>query len=637
MEILNLIIITLLVPLALNQFGLTSIWLAVLIVWLLLSFIWNGLLHPLSLALVLLLLYVSVLSLAHSALRESRYIRGQLAPAAFNSIMRGTLLRWLVFPVIALLGYVSYLAIEQMIDRIINDTLYSLSFTQGESREKASYACADTHKLVCRCVAQPTPEDCPADSYAISQAGDRLVLERDIHFAIDRFFNRLKLDLKDRVKRAVAGSKSTQDTSFDALMQAMFDGPNQDILFKRKLYHLQPTLRPPECKELLAPLFNMTDCIRKEVLAPLNSFYEQSRQSLRSALLNQLHRARDISRDSGQNILLLTDDFIGQELELQREHYHQQIRYWFDTARLLDTLSFLIWLLMVLLVGLLGFFYIFCRFAYDPRHGNVALKLLPDCRHNSAITSTPLVDDVSQTDLSIPLNQQTWYVNRNRYIDLDSREDFHFPQKRQLLFRRFPNRLWLRRYSRDSGSSEIGMNFVGGGTQVVRLTLQENDRVVFVLSNLIGFTESIALATHFSWKLAYLLNRSPFFCCARGPGELLMSSKWQNTPLRAANASRSHRQKENHGRANPRDIALLDLHGHYTLNMSQSILNIFWDDHSVESLEHSIIFRDRQRNTRKANKVAGFMRKMLLVPLPVLTGVFSIPALFALAIYLTKL
>jgi len=637
MEILNLIIITLLVPLAIIQFGHTSVWLIVLILWLLASITTIGLFQPVSLALLILFIYVSLISLSHAAVIETRYIRQHLQPAGFRSIIRGTLLRWLLFPVIALLGYFSYLSVNQIINRVVNDAVYSAAVTQDNAPDSVAYSCSVDQKMVCKCTAQANPVDCPQDSYAKLQASDRSRLERDIHYAIDRFFNRMKSDVKSRVRRILKSSRSVQDSSIDSVMQSLFDGSNREILFKRKLYHLLPGLKPPQCAGMLTPLFSLGDCIKNELYSSFNSIYDRYRQHFRSSFINLLQRARDNSRITGQNITQLTDAYIDKELELQRANYHQQTSNWFELVGIFDILSFLIWLLMVILVCLLGLFYIFCRFAYDPRNGNVPLKLLLDSPLPSSVISSTLIDDMSQTDLSIVLGQQTWYVNRTRYVELDSREDFKFPQMSKLFFRRFPTRLWMRQYSQQSGCTEIGMNFVGGGTQVVRLTLGDNDRVVFVLSNLIGFTESITLSSHFSWKLAYLLNRSPFFSCANGPGELLLSTRWQNGASGVSVNKDSSVRTGGNGRANPRDIALLDLHGQYSLNMSQSLINVFWDDHSVESLNNSAILRDRQRSNRKTNKAAGMLRKMLLVPLPVLSGVFSIPVLLGLVIFLTML
>jgi len=638
MEIFNLIIVGLLVPLAIYRFRQTPVWLAALVLWLIVSVVSVGLFKPISLALILLVIYVSLISLTRGALAEIRYIRQYLRPDRFRSIIGKSLLRWLLFPVVALIGYLSLLAVNQMSVGMIRDTVYSATLTQRDVPDGVSYACSVDNKLICECVPpivaesmkQVTPIDCPLEgSYALNQAADRSKLERDIHFAVDRFFNYLKADVRNRVKRTLAQGRSAQDSSFGAVVRALFDGSDEEVLIKRRLYYLMPELEPPECKDTLDPLFKMGDCLRNELYSLLNAGYENGRRGFRSRFISLFQRAGDAGQAAGRDISALVDDFIENELEVQRREAHLKIGNWFEVVRLTDLLSFLIWLGMVLLAGLLGFFYVFFRLAYDPRNGNVPLRLLPGSTLASSVVNTPLVDDVSQTDLSIDLDDQSWFLNRTRYIDLDSREDFRLPQGSRLFFRRFPNRLWMRHYHRESGCSEIGMNFVGGGTQVVRVKLGEKDRVVFALINLIGFMESTRLCTRFSWKLAYLLNRSPFFCCAAGPGELLLSTRWQNSAARVNDSKEGVVRVESKGKANPRDIALLDLNGQYSLNVSQSLINVYWDDHSVEGIANSVILRDRQRGAGKANKAAGFVRKLLLVPLPVLSGVFLIPLVLA--------
>lgn len=342
-----------------------------------------------------------------------------------------------------------------------------------------------------------------------------------------------------------------------------------------------------------------------------------------------MNRASDAG---GQDLQQLVDDYVETQLEPRREKYHSDMGGLFATVRLVDLIGFLLWLGMVFLAGALGLFYIFCRFAYDPRNGNAALRLLAGPRHRSTVTTTALIPEMAQTGLTVDLDGQTWYVTETRHVELDSREDFALPQPTRLFFRRFPGRLWMRRYSAGTGCSGIGLNFAGG-TQVIRVGLKAHDRLVFRLGNLLGFTEPIALGTHFSWKLAYLLNRSPFFCSATGPGELLLTTKWRNAP---ANAAESPRQQPEPGhgvavrpgnKANPRDIALLDLRGSYSLNVSQSILNVYWDDHSVESLDDSVILRDQELRTGRVHRAAGVLRKLLLIPLPVMSGVFLLPLL----------
>lgn len=63
MEILNLIIVALLVPLAIYRFGHTPVWLSTLVLWLIVSVASVGVFKPVSLALMLLVIYVSLISL----------------------------------------------------------------------------------------------------------------------------------------------------------------------------------------------------------------------------------------------------------------------------------------------------------------------------------------------------------------------------------------------------------------------------------------------------------------------------------------------------------------------------------------------------------------------------------------------
>ncbi len=638
MEIVNLIAVAVLTPLAVHRLGSVSTWFLVLVTGLCASILAVGLLQPITLALLALLIYAALISLARSATAELRYIGQHIQRDVLRSIVWGTLLRWSVFPLIILLGYLSYQAINQSIHRAVSDTVYTTKIGTG-SAGHAAYACSVDHRLVCECVAaripgataNVTPSDCPQDSYAVTEAADRTALERDVHFSVDRFFTRLKAELQAHVSRILKSGGAVRDTSRDELLRALFDGPGDEVLFSQELHQFVPGLEPPPCAGFADPLFNMGDCIRHEVYATLDTLYASGRQRLRRALVSLLRRVGDSSRATSQDIRTLTATFVDQEIETLRAEYHQRVGELFQAARIFNIVSFLVWLGMALLVALLGFFYIFCRYAYDPRNGGVPLKLLLGPPLGSSLRSTPLVQDMSRTDLGIQLDQQTWFVNHTRYIELDSREDYKFPQPTKLFFRRFPSRLWMRQYSRQSGCTEIGLNFVGGGTQVVKVNLGRNDRVAFDLKNLVGFTESTSLATLFSWKLAYLLNRSPFICCAAGPGELLLSTKWQQATAPAANASACDDEQENaplnehQGRANPRDIALLDLNGQYSLSVSQSPLNVYWDDHSVESPDNSIILRDRSENGRRITRAAGFLRKMLLVPLPVLSGIFFIP------------
>ena len=210
MEILNLIIVALLVPFAIYRLGHTPVWLAALILWLISTLVTVGIFKPISLALMLLIIYVSLISLTRGALVEVNYIRRHARPDRFRSIIGKSLLRWLLFPAVALIGFFSFLAVNQMSGNMVRDTVYSARLTQPDG---ASYACSVDQKLVCECVpplvaesmSQVKPIDCPREeSFAIDQAADRSKLERDIHFAIDRFFNFLKADVQNRVKRILA-------------------------------------------------------------------------------------------------------------------------------------------------------------------------------------------------------------------------------------------------------------------------------------------------------------------------------------------------------------------------------------------------------------------------------------------------
>jgi hypothetical protein len=535
-----------------------------------------------------------------------------------------TLLLWLPFPLLAVVGYWMLAVRDHHLYQSVEQFIY-------ESKvDTLAYGCGNQFALVCRCeryrqsplsMPELAKHDCPLIDRSFYAIKDHVSdIERDIHSAVERLKMTFRDDIIQRLDSELDNARDLIARHNGNIDTALFgrgndyNRVNDSPIIAYSLADYHADLEPPSCNGVIDQVFKLRDCVKNIALEPLSNAYLDIRQDLRR---EAGHIAADGEQSLDEKINAIKEAVsmvVNQRLDNYGRSAHQSIEANFAALKTIDRISFVIWIVMVAYALFLGFLYVFIRYVYNQKYGQLPFVAAPSNTIYSVADPSPsppiLIQDITVDDrmnsFSQQVTQDRWYAS----IDSDLRYEvdgiISLPRPLTLLFKRFPNRYLLFRYDACEGKSMISAH-ANGLTRFIKIGLRENQSICFDFSTVVAFSDSLSLKTTLNLSLAAFFQNQLFFSTATGPGELIIRTKSGTPELMPMDGIKP---------SDPRDVVVFDLHGSYSLLADLNPLSVYFLGHRVVPDENTVLIRQSPDAKSSFSAQATAVRRTLYLLLP---------------------
>lgn len=255
--------------------------------------------------------------------------------------------------------------------------------------------------------------------------------------------------------------------------------------------------------------------------------------------------------------------------------------------RAVKVISFISYALIGLAL-LKAMLFIYARFVFDPRYGDLPVEFLGNRDGPSNIIVTDVTERAaSNIGFEVAITEN-WYCGFGDGLRPNRRGQLRIPRPLSFFFLSLVSRRLM--YSFFDGSSGEG-TFGGHGPNDRRymlIDLPPNSRLVVRFRNLLAFSESVRFRTIYDIRLAMLLQHSFALRTVEGPGSVIVCADGGTAAVMGPTGTA----------VAPFDVVAFDADGSMKLDVQHGFYSVYFDGYSTSDYWHNCNTNNIKRRSR---------------------------------------